>query len=497
MTVEGANFLPSDWDIGVNGAPTALIFKNNDNSINFPCEVITHLLGPGRLVCDVNIIPLSNDLLTNNSNGNYKVRIYVDGVSIGTSSNFRFSTSATPKINHFEQNGPIVPGDGEPSGQWTSWLNNDVTTETSTSESETIEDLIASGECDRGDPLKMEVRNVETGQVYSKEELEFGFNDCFCTGNTFQGFKCAVPSEDSGKYFCTADHEVRYYCSSANVIGFAFKDNGAGFDQPPALYSADGIKYASCDSSFESNGEIIGEEQTVLGINPSYGHFHGSYDFHRCQVTWSGNPAVGNYNLKYATNDGGYSSSSRNAFLGSDGNLYNVQVRPQIDSISPAEGANAGGTKITIMGQNLGGVTDIRVGGVKCNHVTPSADGLTATCITEQSVTCAAGDDPVSGVNCATYTSRTSISGDFDLSNIYTHDWYGAQCVTGLSLKYIIARTYEFSGLDATFLLRISALGFTDCIISQIFVVFPYSSRTTFPNKLIIRQSTSEKLRQS
>ena len=426
----------------MNGAPTALIYKNNDASKSFPCEVITHLLGPGRLVCDVNIIPLSKDLLTNNSNGNYKVRIYVDGVSIGTSANFRFITSATPKINHFEQNGPIVPGDGQPSGQWTSWLNHDVTTATSTSESETIEDLIASGECPKGDPLQMEVRNVATGQVYSKEELEFGFNDCFCTGNTFQGFKCAVPSEDSGKYFCTADHEVRYYCSSGNVIGFAFSGDHI-FDKKPALYSADGIKYASCEPSFEANGEIIGEEQTVFNINPSYGHFHGSYDFHRCQVTWSANPAVGNYNFKFATDEDGYSASTRNAFLGSDGNLYNIQVRPQIDSISPAEGANAGGTKITVAGQNLQGVTDIRVGGVKCSHVTPSADGLTATCITEESpATCSAGDNPVDGVNCAVYSSRTSISGDFDLSNIYTHDWNGAECVTGLNLKLVFINSH-------------------------------------------------------
>ena len=441
MTVEGANFLPSDWDIGVNGAPTALIYKNDDQSKNFPCEVITHLLGPGRLVCDVDIIPLSNEFLTSDSSGNYRVRIYVDGESIGTSSTFRFTTSATPKINHFEQNGPIVPGDGQPSGQWTSWLNNHVTAANSWDEFETIEDLINSGECPHGDPLQMEVRNVATGRVYTKEELEFGFNDCFCTGNTFQGFQCKVPNEDGGKYFCTDDHEVRYYCSTGNVVGFAFSGNEGFSHKKPALYSADGIKYASCESTFESNGEIIGEEQTVYDINPSYGHFHGSYDFHRCQVTWSANPAVGNYNLKYATSDGGYSAITRGAFLGSDGELYNIQVRPNIDSISPAEGANAGGTKITIIGQNLQGVNDIRVGGVKCTHVTPSADGLSATCITaEAPETCLGGDDPVDGVNCAVYSSRTSISGDFDLSNIYTYDWHGAQCVTGLYLKLIIIK---------------------------------------------------------
>ena len=65
----------------------------------------------------------------------------------------------------------------------------------------------------------------------------------------------------------------------------------------------------------------------------------------RCQLQWSGTPSVGNFKLKFSKEHQGASASDRNAFLGSDGNIYNMQVRARIDSISPSSGANVGGTK--------------------------------------------------------------------------------------------------------------------------------------------------------
>ena len=401
---------------------------SHNESQKQPIKVITHLLSSTRLFCDVADIPLPKDLTTDNGNYNYKLRIYINGIEIGTSSNFRFRHQDTPQIKYFEQIGGIDPS-VPISGSWSDWLNNDNPVRAAaSSEQETLEDFIASGGCST--PLMIQVRDSSTLAVYEEQDLIDGFNDCVCVGDAFKGLSCAVPFEDVGNYTCTKDHEVRYYCAAANVVGFALDENddGTSMIHQPALYGSDGIKYAECLTSFtdQTSGEQIqtrpvkGEDQYV------------NYHWVRCQLSWSANPRIGNFRFRFSNDLDGYSSSNRNDFLGSDGQIYNFQVRARIDAITPVVGATTGGTRVTIAGVNLGGVTDMRIGGVKCTHVTASADGTSATCITARDTeTCTHGDDPEDLVNCVNYVTQWSIVGTMTESSIYTRDVNGRSCRTG------------------------------------------------------------------
>ena len=139
-------------------------------------------------------------------------------------------------------------------------------------EHERLEDFIASGGCNN--PLMIQVRDAKTKQVKEEQELIDGFNDCICYADVFKGLDCAVPDEDIGNYTCTKDHEVRYYCSNGNVVGFAMERDLTHLQIPPALYGSDGIKYAECDLALTdpSSGESI-QSRVVKGkvTNPSNG----------------------------------------------------------------------------------------------------------------------------------------------------------------------------------------------------------------------------------
>ena len=91
-------------------------------------------------------------------------------------------------------------------------------------------------------------------------------------------------------------------------------------------------------------------------------------------------------------------------------NLLKTSVNPQ---------------KVTILGENLQSIDDMRVGGTKCEHVVPSEDGTSATCVTtEEPRTGTAGDEPEDLGNCLTYTKTTNIVGNFPTSDIYTKAEY-------------------------------------------------------------------------
>ena len=276
----------------------------------------------------------------------------------------------------------------------------------------------------------IQVRDATTGHFYSEDDLVNGFTDCECVADPYKGLSCSVPTEGVGKYTCTSDHEVRYYCSTGNVVGFALSDDNLAMTRLPALYGSDGKKYAECLTTFTD--KATGEKIQTRPVSGRFLSLYRNYNWLRCQLHWSANPRIGNFRFRYAKEHLGYSSSHRNDFLGSDGEIYNFQVRPRIDNINPSSGGTSGGTRVTIDGANLEGISDIRVGGVKCTRVTAEDDGLRATCITAAApATCTHGDDPQDLVNCATYTSLYHIAGEFPLSEIYKRDYRGRPCATG------------------------------------------------------------------
>ena len=413
LTATGSGFLATDFNpTSQASVPTALI-KRGDYEI--PCQVITHLLSDESLTCEMGAMPLPPSIMGSND---WKLKIENDHGS-ATKGDFKFKLSDAPEIVKFEQNAQITPS--ATSGSWSSWINNDTPSGTGNGEYETLDAFVASGGCNN--PLMIQARNVATGIVYDHDALMTGFNDCECVGDIYKGLSCEVPETEIGNFFCTADHEVRYYCSDANVIGahFNFNDDSEVIHQP-ALYDASGAKFATCETTFINDaGEVI-----TAGNN-----YWGDDDYMRCQLSWSRDPTVGNFDLK-AGHANGYAISRRNVFWASDGNLYNTQVRPRIDSVSPQVGATVGGTTVTVTGEYLTGATDIRVGGVKCTNVQAAADGLSATCVTAGApAECNGGDVPEAGVNCANYIGRSLLDSHFAESSIYTRDGEGKQCVTG------------------------------------------------------------------
>ena len=181
------------------------------------CKVIAHLLADDQLVCQVGALIVPRSLMVDENVGNFHAEVTVDGATSNNSGSFRFTRGDTPKIMRFEQNQAVVPS--AVSGSWSNWINNDVIDGSQTSESESLDAFIANGGC--ANPLMVQVRDVSTGAVYNEEDLIQGWNDCACTGGIYTGLVCNVPAEDAGKFTCTADHEIRFYCSDANVLGFA------------------------------------------------------------------------------------------------------------------------------------------------------------------------------------------------------------------------------------------------------------------------------------
>ena len=395
-------------------------------------KVVAHFLRDDQIICEVNKPIFTSSILT--SSDNWKARVTVDGEESNNSDVFKhYSNNAyTPGLDFFENNDPVVGRESTAGDGWTAWINNDVVDPaTSTAESETLAGLITevNGSCTQ--PLAIEVKNVATGQVYSGQELVDGFTNCDCTASIYTGLSCAVPPEDAGD-FCTADHAVRYYCTNENVVGFAFTNSQTGeFTRQPALYDADGFKFAECETSFITpDGEVI----ELVNESHSMPNTPNTYDFLRCRMAWSSTPTVGNYVFQFAE-ELGYSASYQNSFMGSDGKLYNMQVHPIISSVSPATGSTNGGAVITLTGINLGGIDDIRIGGVPCTDVTISNDdGTEATCTSgAQPGTCADGDDPVVGTNCANWESSGNLGSgvDFNGGSVYNYDVNGSPCVEG------------------------------------------------------------------
>ena len=414
VTVTGSGFLATDFNpTSQASVPTAFIKKGD---LEVPCQVITHLLSDESLTCEMGAMPLPPSVLDGN---NWKIKV-VNDHGQDSKGDFKFNGNA-PEITLFEQNPQLTPS--ATSGSWSSWINNDTPSGTGNGEYETLEAFVAGGGCNN--PLMIQARNVATGIVYDQAALLTGFNQCECVGDIYKGLSCEVPETEIDNFFCTEDHEVRYYCSDGNVIGahFNFNDDGEVINQP-ALYDSSGAKFATCETTFINDaGEVV----------TAGGNYWGDEDFMRCQMSWSRDPTVGNFNLKTG-HANGYAVSKKNVFWGSDGNLYNMQVRPRIDSISPQVGATVGGTTVTVTGEYLTGATDIRVGGVKCINVQAAADGLSATCVTGGSPAgCNGGDTPDAGVNCANYQGRVELDGHFAESSLYTRDGTGVQCLTGCS----------------------------------------------------------------
>ena len=390
---------------------------------------MAHFLRDDQIVCEVNKPIFTSSILS--TSDNWKAQVTVDGETSNNSDTFKHYNTAeyTVPINFFENNN-VVAGRQLHTGGWTSWINNDVVDPASSiTETEDLAGLITeNGSCTQ--PLAVQVQNVATGQVYSGQELIDGFTNCDCTASIYTGLSCAVPPEDAGD-FCTADHAVRYYCENENVVGFAFTNDQAGdFTKQPALYDADGFKFAECQTSFVTpDGEVI----ELVNESQSMPNFSSTYDFLRCRMAWSTTPTVGNYVFQFAEQLG-YSASIQNSFMGTDGKLYNMQVHPIINSVSPSTGSTNGGAVITLTGINLGGVDDIRIGGVKCTNVSANADGTEATCISgAQPSTCGAGDDPEVGVNCANWQDTGNLGDgvDFNTATYYNHDVHGTPCADG------------------------------------------------------------------
>ena len=85
------------------------LIRNNSPNEFAECHVITHLLSDTRLFCDVYDLDIAKDLVGDQSANNYKLRVYINGIEIGTSPNIRFRTNDTPRIKYFEYFGTIDP----------------------------------------------------------------------------------------------------------------------------------------------------------------------------------------------------------------------------------------------------------------------------------------------------------------------------------------------------------------------------------------------------
>ena len=69
-------------------------------------------------------------------------------------------------------------------------------------------------------------------------------------------------------------------------VHFNFNDDGEVIN-PPAFYDSSGANFATCETFINDAGEVLSAGE----------NYWGDEDFMRCQMIWSRDSTVGNFNL--------------------------------------------------------------------------------------------------------------------------------------------------------------------------------------------------------